>query len=90
MDIEGVLAIVLIFGGGTAFLISYSPVGRAIADRIRGRGQHELPGTDPAIIEELEHLRRDVGELQERVDFAERLLQRPREVNLPAGGADAP
>jgi hypothetical protein len=29
------------------------------------------------ILEELEALRREVGELSERVDFAERLLQRP-------------
>lgn len=29
------------------------------------------------VLEELEALRREVGELSERVDFAERLLQRP-------------
>jgi hypothetical protein len=79
MNVEGVLAIIFIFGGGTLFLLSVSPVGKALADRIRGRG-HDVPlGTDPAIIDELEHLCRDVGELQERLDFAERLLQRPHD-----------
>jgi hypothetical protein len=31
------------------------------------------------ILEELEGLRREVGELSERVDFAERLLMKPRD-----------
>jgi hypothetical protein len=76
---EDILALVLIFGGGTLVAVSFSPVGRAIADRIRGHAA-EIAGTDPAIIEELEHLRRDVAELQERADFAERLLQRGPDV----------
>ena len=37
MDMEGVLAITFIFGGGTLFLLSLSPVGRALAERIRPR-----------------------------------------------------
>ncbi|MBI2615545.1 MAG: hypothetical protein HYW52_07730, partial [Gemmatimonadetes bacterium] len=36
---EDILAIVLIFGGGSAFLLAISPVGRAIADRIRSGGR---------------------------------------------------
>src|SRR5579884_2627339 len=35
MDVEGILAIVLIFGGGTLWLLSLSPVGKALAERIR-------------------------------------------------------
>ena len=34
---EDILAISLIFGGGTLFLLSVSPIGKAVADRIRGR-----------------------------------------------------
>jgi hypothetical protein len=79
MDIEGVLAIVLIFGGGTLAALSFSPIGRAIADRIRSRVPGGRPGTDPAVLEELERLRQELVELQERVDFAERLLSRSRE-----------
>ena len=71
---EGVLAIIFIFGGGTAFLLAISPVGRALADRIR-HGTHPLnPGPDPAVLNELDSLRNDVTELQERLDFAERML----------------
>jgi len=35
------------------------------------------PDPDPAVYEELDHLRADLAELQERVDFAERLLAKP-------------
>ena len=34
---EDILAIVLIFGGSTAVLLAFSPIGRALADRIRHR-----------------------------------------------------
>ena len=84
---EGVLAIIFIFGGGTLFLLAVSPVGKAIADRIR-HGTHPLsPGPDPEVLNELEHLRNDVTELQERVDFAERLLSQKQETGqLPQAG----
>lgn len=36
-------------------------------------------GTDPALLEELEQMRSDVYELQERVDFVERTLAQTRE-----------
>lgn len=68
---EGILAILLIFGGGAATLIAYSPVGKAIGDRIRGKG---LVIQDPEVIEDLNQLRGEVTELHERLDFAERLL----------------
>jgi hypothetical protein len=77
MDMEGILAITLIFGGGTAFLLSISPIGKAIAERIRSRGA--VPMHDPELLSELDSLRRDVSELQERVDFAERLLSQSQE-----------
>ena len=70
------------------FVAVFWPLMRAIARRIEGKGR-----TDPALLEELDHLRLRVGdlealqsrmgELEERVDFAERLLARkgePREL----------
>jgi len=74
---EDILALLLIFGGGTMVAISFSPVGRAIADRIRGRGAVAEP--DPAVYEELERLRGEVAELHERMEFTERLLAAKRE-----------
>jgi hypothetical protein len=76
MDIEGVLAITLIFGGGTLFLLSISPVGRALADRLRGRVE---PAQDPELLAEVDALRQEVAELHERVDFTERVLLNNRE-----------
>jgi hypothetical protein len=80
---EDILALILIFGGGTAIVLAFSPIGRALADRIRHREPAAAP--DPAIQEELLRLRDEVSELQERVDFAERLLaQRNEPTRLPA------
>jgi hypothetical protein len=86
MDFEGILAITFIFGGGTLFLLSVSPVGKAIADRIRGQHGAVAAGTDPEVIAELDQLRQDVSELQERVDFAERMLsQKQAAAEISAG-----
>jgi hypothetical protein len=71
MDVEGILAITLIFGGGTLFLLSISPVGKALADRLRGNVE---PAQDPELLAEVDALRQEVADLQERVDFAERIL----------------
>lgn len=81
---EDVLAIIFIFGGGTLFLLAVSPVGKAIAERIRG-GAPASVGPDPEVLAELEQLRSDVTELQERLDFAERLLAQKREAGQLPG-----
>ena len=83
MDIEGILAITLIFGGATAFLLAISPIGRAVAERIRGRAS---TSTDPQLLADVDALRHDVAELQERVDFTERLLARREQGQVGEGG----
>jgi hypothetical protein len=84
MDMEGILAITFIFGGGTLFLLSVSPVGRALAERIRSQGSKSAP--DPELLAEVDALRQEVSELHERVDFAERLLaQRQEQGKIGAG-----
>ena len=86
MDWESILAITFIFGGGSLFLMAISPIGKAIAERIKSRGavggdelRSELAAHREALAEELEAVRREVAELAERVDFAERLLAKQRE-----------
>jgi len=81
--VEGVLAITFIFGGGTLILLAMSPVGKAIAERIRHGAQPLEAGTDPEVLAEVEHLRQDLTDLQERVDFTERLLARKQAEQLP-------
>ena len=68
------------------FLLAISPIGKAFAERIRGKGQAdagelrtELAEHKDALNQELETVRREVAELAERLDFAERLLARQRE-----------
>lgn len=72
---EEILAVTFIFGGGTLFLLAVSPVGKAIADRIR-HGQQPLAAAplDEGVYEELDRLRMEMNEVHERLDFAERLL----------------
>jgi len=83
---EGVLAITFIFGGGTLFLLSVSPVGRAIAERIRAHGA--VPAHDPELLADVDQLRREVSELQERMDFTERILSQNQErAQVEKGGA---
>jgi hypothetical protein len=81
---EDILALLLIFGGGTLIAISFSPVGKAVADLIRGKSAPVAQ--DPAVYDELERMRSELSELQERVDFTERLLAKSREPDqLPEG-----
>jgi hypothetical protein len=77
MDVEGILAIIFVLGGGTCFALSLSPVGRALADRIRSKGAP--PAVDSELLAEVDALRQELSELQERVDFTERLLARQQE-----------
>lgn len=60
------------------------PVVGAVAERIR-RGESE--SGDAALAAEVDHLRGRLAEVEERLDFAERLLARAREADQLPGGA---
>jgi hypothetical protein len=72
------IAAVVFFGGIFAVL---RPVAGAIAKRIAG--EHRKPGLDPderdEILGQLQAVREEIAELAERMDFAERLLAKPRD-----------
>lgn len=92
---EGVLFIVIIFGGMTMFLLSISPIGRAIASRIQANAGDRLTdetverieATQQALLDEMEGFRHEMVEMQERLDFAERLLARHQQ-ELPPSVTD--
>lgn len=91
---EDIVAIVLLFGGGTLIALSLSPIGRAIADRIKGVGPgssgdvvRQLEETQGHVLDELDALRQEVGEVNERLDFAERLLANQRDVGRLGEGS---
>ena len=76
---EGALALmipIVAVGGFFAWAISMSPMGRALADRVRhGPIPRAGTGEDPSeLADSVDALRREVAELAERVDFTERLL----------------
>ena len=79
---EDIIAIIGILGGGTLVAVSFSPLGKAWADRIRGKG---IIVQDPEVIEDLNALRLEVSELHERLDFNERLLAERRESDQVGG-----
>lgn len=75
---------------GLSLAIILGPVGRALGRRIEGRSSadpKQVAMLEDLVtrVEDMTELRREVGELQERVDFAERLLaQRPDVIPLPS------
>ena len=72
---------------GVAYVLK-GPLGeallRTVADEDRSR---EMGGASAEVLHELDDLRAQVSELQERVDFTERLLARERE-GRPLGAGD--
>jgi hypothetical protein len=83
-DVAPMMISVVLFLTVGAAVILRGPVGKALARRIEGK-----VGADPALaerIEELEHRlaeleqeRVRLGELEERLDFTERMLAAPQE-----------
>ena len=73
------IAVILLFGGGTLFLLSVSPIGRAFAARIKGRPLAADAGAHEDLHADMQELRREVAELVERMDFMERLVAKSRD-----------
>lgn len=77
-----VVAAALFLGGGALVLLSLSPVGRVLAERLRGRrapAPRAVDGDDEVaeLRRELEELRKvasHTAQLAERVEFLERAL----------------
>lgn len=78
------VTVIIVLAVVAGFVAVFWPLMRAFARRIEGKGR-----TDPALLDEVEHLRSRlsdveglqgrVAELEERVDFAERLLAQKRQ-----------
>lgn len=77
----GVIAVfipIVAVGGFFAWMVSLSPLGKALAERLRhGPVPPALPTAErEELLAAVDELRREVAELAERVDFTERLLAR--------------
>ena len=80
---EGVLALsipivaILTFG---AVFISRGPIGQALGRAISGHaGETEVEVAE--LRQQVDQLRVEMGDMQERLDFAERLLAQPRDAD---------
>ena len=82
-----VIGLTLICGTGMVVL---GPIGRALADRLRGKGPSaavaDLEERVEEVAAQLGDLQRHLGEVAERQDFTERLLAQGREPGAPGGG----
>lgn len=68
-----------------AVLILRGPLGKALAERLSGRRRDDEDGEQ--LRGDVDELRGQLAEMQERLDFAERLLTQQREAGkLPDGG----
>ena len=89
--VEHVLTSLIV--GLTFVGIAFSPLARALGNRIM-HGRIPAPGgggEDPRVddlTDELAATRRHLDELQERVDFAERLLAQAREKGMLGSGTE--
>ena len=75
---EDIVMMLLVVGGAVLLLFAISPIGRALAHRIKGTSVPD-PSAQTDMLSELEAVRREMAELAERVDFMERLQARARE-----------
>jgi hypothetical protein len=81
----------IILGGIFGFVrLAQGPVGQALARRIQGHaaGDPELAADVAELREQVDLLRRQLEETQERVDFAERLLSQQRPAARIPGAGD--
>jgi hypothetical protein len=90
-DVAPVLIVALLIVASAAVLILRGPLGKALARRLEGATGRE-DATDAGVaglvarLTELEQRDARVAELEERLDFAERLLAQRDAERLPRGG----
>jgi hypothetical protein len=91
MSPPGELAFFLAIGAiGLGF--TFGPIGAAIARRIAGsarsnQGRADVASLGPQVTAELDDLRGRLAEVEERLDFAERVLARGGTADQIPGGA---
>ncbi len=76
-----------LFVSVAAIVIFRGPLGKAIGERIAGHHQVEsdVAAETEALQADVEELRHRLGEVEERLDFTERLLSQQKDSNLLPG-----
>ena len=75
IDLTAVIAI------AGALVLIFRPIGNAIAGRLRG----SVVSPDPEVLAEVDGLKARLAEVEERLDFAERLLADGRQADPQPG-----
>ena len=91
MSPPGEIAMFLALGAAAVGLF-FGPIGSALAQRLCGRRvtpdpHAEIDELGERVTSELDHLRHRLAEIEERLDFAERLLTHDAPSNQLPGGA---
>jgi len=87
---EGFAIPVGVLGAIAGTVILRGPVGKALANRIEGRSTGEVAPPEEVLVE-LDDLRHRVLEVEERLDFTERMLAQSREsAGLPRAAGTRP
>ena len=77
------LVILVIVAAVVVVKLLKGPLGHAMADRLRG-----APPPDPGVLEELDAVKTRLAEVEERLDFAERLLAKAEQAGRLPGRGD--
>lgn len=84
VEILGVLVPITLFVMIGAVLILRGPLGKALGQRItRGSGASDRSAETEALRSEVEELRYRLTEMEERLDFTERVLSQHRQTESP-------
>ncbi|MEZ4412141.1 MAG: hypothetical protein R2910_04060 [Gemmatimonadales bacterium] len=85
MPHEEFVVMMMLLGSGIALVFFFAvPLRKAWLRKIEGGVTHQ----DHQVLDEVDGLRERVGELEERLDFAERLIAQQRDTaGLPPGGS---
>ena len=87
---EDIIAIIAVFGTGMVAVVAFSPIGRAIADRLRGRDAHAISNEEvDEMRAQLQGMQEQLSELAERQDFTERVIAQQRERGALGPAKDA-
>ena len=69
---------------GAAVLVLRGPLGKALAERLSGRGRDDEQARE--LRAELDEVRAELASVHERLDFAERMLAKPRDPHAVGPG----
>jgi len=86
MHFDGDLIVIAITLVTTVGMVALGPIGRAVADRLRGKGASgamaEIDERLDDLAQQINDVRRQTGEIVERQDFSERLLAQAKDRGL--------